>query len=198
MSLVIRRANLADAAQVASIYRPIVESTAISFEVDPPTADEMRGRIEATLPKYPWLVCAHDAVVAGYAYAGQHRVRAAYLWSVDVSVYIAEAYRRRGAGRALYASLLEMLRAQGFYNAYAGITLPNEGSVRLHESVGFRPLGTYRRVGFKMGRWHDVGWWDLRLQAGDGPPVPPVPAADLPEAEVVVPALARGTDLLVG
>lgn len=154
-----------DAEALAAIYSPFVGQTAISFETIPPGRDEMRRRVAETAAIYPWLVCELDGDVVGYAYATQHRVRAAYRWSVDTSAYIGAAHQRRGIGRALYASLFEILRAQGFFNAYAGITLPNVPSVGLHEAVGFKNVGTYERVGYKLGTWHDVGWWQLRLQA---------------------------------
>ena len=166
----IRLAVAEDADQIARIYGPIVSDTAISFEVEPPTAGEMARRIEETTARLPWLVLENDGKVSGYAYAAAHRPRAAYVWSVDVSAYVGEPSRGTGVGGALYKALLKVLKAQGFYNAYAGITLPNPASIRLHESVGFRPVGTYREVGYKLGAWHDVGWWQLSLQEKSGSP----------------------------
>jgi phosphinothricin acetyltransferase len=174
MSVEIRLARDADAEAIAAIYRPIVETTAISFETDAPDAAEICQRVADTLPVYPWLVCDIDGEVAGYAYATKHRVRAAYRWSVDTSVYIDEARRRLGVGRGLYQSLFAILAAQGFVNAFAGIALPNAGSVGLHEAVGFAPLGVYRRVGFKFGEWRDVGWWQLALKAHEASPGVPI------------------------
>lgn len=171
---VIRLAAEADAPALADIYGPIVASTAISFEIDPPDATEMRRRLADMLPALPWLVCELEGDAAGYAYASRHRVRAAYSWSVDVSVYVAPAYHRRGVGRGLYTSLFAILMAQGFFNAYAGVTLPNAASVGLHESLGFTPVGVYRHVGFKLGAWHDVGWWQLPLQALRHPAAAPL------------------------
>lgn len=159
----IRPAAIADAAGVHAIYAPVVEHTAISFEAVPPSIDEMAARIEATSKAYPYRVAERDGVVVGYAYAGQHRTRAAYRWSVDVTVYIAEEARRSGVGSALYAQLLAELGERGFHAAFAGIALPNPGSVKLHERMGFEPLGVYREVGSKFGRWHDVGWWQRLL-----------------------------------
>ena len=166
-------ATTKDADQIARIYTPIVRHTAISFEVDPPTTGEMEQRIEETTARLPWLVVERDGRILGYAYASTHRSRAAYAWSVDVSAYVEESYRGTGVGRSLYTALLEILTSQGFYNTYAGITLPNTASIRLHESVGFRPVGTYREVGYKLGAWHDVGWWQLSLQEKSGCPQPP-------------------------
>ena len=137
----LRLVNEDDAAAIAEIYRPIVESTPISFEIEPPDEHEIQRRILETRRKYPWLVCDNRGRVVGYAYATQHRLRVAYQWSVDTSVYVHPDFRRCGIGRALYTSLLQILAAQGYFNAYAGITLPNPGSVGLHESLGFQPVG---------------------------------------------------------
>jgi phosphinothricin acetyltransferase len=162
--ITIRFATPENDRQILDIYSPIVLDTPISFEYEVPSVQEMRGRIEKTLVHFPWLVCDFDGVAAGYAYAGQHRVRAAYQWSADVSVYVHSDYRRHGIGRALYTALFELLVLQGYYNTYAGITLPNPASVGLHESVGFKPLGVYHAVGYKHGQWYDVGWWERPLQ----------------------------------
>lgn len=171
----LRLATIDDAPAIAEIYAPIVRDTIISFEVEPPTADEMRGRIEDTLEFFPWLACERDGRIAGYAYASKHRDRLAYQWSVDVSCYVHPDTRRLGVGRALYLALLRIVREQGFHGAFAGIALPNAASVRLHESVGFVCVGTYREVGYKLGAWHDVGWWQCRL--GETAPSPPAPRA---------------------
>ena len=175
----IRLAGERDAAAIAAIYGPYVASTVISFEIQPPAEDEMRRRIAQTLPSHPWLVYEQGGDVAGYAYASPHRARAAYGWSVDTAVYVAERYHRCGIGRGLYLSLFAILAAQGYVNAYAGITLPNPGSVGLHEHVGFRPIGVYRHVGFKLGTWHDVGWWRLALAPHPADPLPPRPLASV-------------------
>ena len=140
---------------------------------------------------YPWLVCEIDGDVAGYAYATTHRVRAAYRWSVDTSVYVDAAPAAAGVGRGLYRSLFAILAAQGFVNAFAGIALPNPGSVALHEAVGFEPLGVYRRVGFKFGDWHDVGWWQLALTAHEASPDAPLRSAACAGARLGRPARAR-------
>ena len=170
----IRLATLEDAAAVAEIYRPYVESTVITFEVVPPTNDEMRSRMAGVLARLPWLVAEDAGRIVGYAYASPHRERAAYQWSVDTAVYLHRDAHRKGIGRSLYSALFPMLVRQGFVNAYAGITLPNEKSVGLHEAMGFLPVGIYRNVGFKAGQWLDVGWWHLPLRPLPATPQPPV------------------------
>ena len=176
-STTVRPAEPADAVAVNAIYSPIVRDTAISFEVDAPSKQVMAGRIESTLVRYPWLVAERQGDLIGYAYAGEHRQRAAYRWSVDVTAYVAETARGSGVGRGLYTLLVEILRAQGFRAAFAGITLPNAASVALHESVGFEPFAVYREVGFKLGIWRDVGWWRLGLSKTPGSPAEPAPFA---------------------
>ena len=178
MTWQIRLATPRDGTAVAEIYGPIVQSTPISFELEPPDPPECERRITKILTNHPWLVC-EEGRVAGYAYASKHRERAAYQWSVDTSVYVHSDFRRRGVGQALYTSLFRILAAQGYYNAYAGITLPNPGSVGLHESVGFKPLCVYRNVGYKMGSWYDVGWWELALQPVTAIPPVPLKLADI-------------------
>ncbi len=171
---VIRVAVPSDAEPIAAIYAPIVRDTAISFETEPPTPEVMAARIAKTLPTHPWLVAEQAGRVVGYAYSGQHRERAAYRWSVDVSAYVAPEMRRAGIGRALYGRLFEILRTQNFRSAFAGITLPNDASVGLHESLGFKPIGLYREVGFKFGQWWDVGWWGLGLSDAPREPAEPI------------------------
>lgn len=165
-----------DAAACVAIYAPYVEAGATSFEEEPPSPAEFAERIAATQTTYPWLVAEREGEVAGYAYACPHRSRPAYRWAVETSVYVAEEKRRSGCGRALYGELAERLRRLGFHVACAGITLPNEASIALHESIGFVPVGVYRRIGWKDGTWRDVGWWQLELtQPGEGPPAEPRP-----------------------
>ena len=169
------RTTTEDAAAIQAIYAPIVRHTIISFEIEVPTVEAMRDRIVSTGDRWPWLVYDRDGVIEGYAYASEHRTRPAYRWSVDVSAYVDERYRRRGVARALYAALLDRLRAQGFCNAFAGIALPNEPSVAFHEAMGFEPVGVYKNVGYKLGAWHDVGWWGLALKSHPRTPEPPQP-----------------------
>jgi phosphinothricin acetyltransferase len=157
-----RPATSADAAPCAAIYAPFVTDSWISFELEPPTADEMAARIADYGASHGWLVAEHDGRVTGYAYGSPHRSRAAYASSCDVAVYVDPAFARRGIGRALYGALLPRL-AERFHAAFAGIALPNDASVGLHEATGFTPVGVYREVGWKMDGWRDVGWWQRLL-----------------------------------
>ncbi|GAA1841817.1 GNAT family N-acetyltransferase [Pseudonocardia ailaonensis] len=179
----IRLATPDDAAAVAAVYAPYVRDTAISFESEPPPEAEMRERIAGTLPAHPWLVADLDGV-RGYAYAGPHRSRAAYRWSVDVSVYTGPDVHRCGVGRALYTALLALLTEQGYAHAFAGVTLPNPPSVGFHEALGFEAVGVFRAVGYKFDRWRDVGWWQRPLVGPQASPAEPVPLARLDPAVV--------------
>lgn len=164
-----------DAERIAEIYRPYVIDTLVSFEEVAPDAAEMASRVRATLGWTPWLVAEDESgLITGYAYASRHRDRPGYRWSVDISVYVDGASQRRGVGRALYAELLDILRRQRFINVYAGIALPNPGSVALHESLGMNLIGVYEKVGFKFGEWPDVAWYGLRLAEPVANPSEPI------------------------
>jgi L-amino acid N-acyltransferase YncA len=169
VALLVRDATTDDAARCAAIYAPYVEETAVSFEVTPPDSDEMARRIAAAVDRYAWLALEDGGEVVGYAYGGPHAPRAAYRWSCDVSVYLELGRRRTGGGRALYEALLSRLADRGYRTACAGMTLPNEASAGLHRAMGFEPIGTYRRIGFKDGTWHDVAWMQRPLGDPDRP-----------------------------
>jgi L-amino acid N-acyltransferase YncA len=169
----VRDATVADAAACAAIYAPYVTDTAITFETEVPSAEAMADRIAAATSTYAWLVADHEGRVIGYAYGGPYKERPAYRWSCEVSVYVDRAHHRAGAGRALYEALFERLAARGYLMAVAGMTLPNEASVGLHRAVGFEPVGTYRRIGYKHGTWHDVAWTQRALATGGDPPAEP-------------------------
>jgi L-amino acid N-acyltransferase YncA len=171
--IILRVAELSDAEAIAAIYAPIVRETAISFETEPPSVDVLAARIQATLPSHPWLVAVRAGEVVGYAYASQHAQRGAYRWSVNVTAYLAETARGQGVGRRLYDALIPILKAQGFRSAFAGIALPNDASIGLHEAVGFERLGVYKDVGFKLGQWRDVGYWRLSLTEAESAPAEP-------------------------
>ena len=177
-----RIATIDDAAAIADVYAPYVRDTAISFETEAPDAAELARRIERIGSQYPWLAASSDGRVIGYAYACENRSRAAYRWSVDTAAYLDVSAQRRGVGRELYRRLFALLGAQGYVNAFAGITLPNAASVGLHKSMGFALIGVYRRVGYKLGAWHDVGWWQLVIADGAENPREPVRFGDLDRA----------------
>ena len=168
-----RPATAADAEACAAVYAPYVTETAVSFETDPPTAGEMARRITAASEHHAWLVLEDEGRVVGYAYGGPHQTRAAYRWCCEVSVYLELGRRRTGGGRALYAALLVRLAERGFRMAVAGMTLPNDASVGLHRAMGFEPVGTYRRIGYKDGAWHDVAWVQRPLSREPDPPAEP-------------------------
>jgi len=178
----LRFATLDDAAAMAAIYAPVVEQTAISFEAVPPDAAAMRDRLAEHPANMPWIVAELDGSVAGYAYAGVFRARAAYRFSTEVTVYVAAGARRSGVGRRLYRALLALLAGQGYRTVYAGITLPNAASIALHAALGFTPVGVFRAAGFKFERWHDVGFYERILGRLDVPDRDPLDLAELAPA----------------
>jgi L-amino acid N-acyltransferase YncA len=192
MSARIRVATPDDAPSILDIYAPYCESTLVSFEIAAPTESQMGERISNVTARYPWLVAEIDGRVAGYVYASQHRERAGYRWAVDAAVYIGEEHRRRNVGRVLYKTLFSLLREQGIYQAYAGITLPNPASVGLHEAVGFETIAVFRNVGYKLGRWLDVGWWRLQLMPPEENPAEPRLIHEIRGTPAFTAALAAG------
>ena len=171
MTRLVRDATAGDAEACRAIYAPYVRDTVISFESEPPTEAEMAARIAAANATHAWLVLEEDGDIVGYAYGGSFASRAAYRWSCEVSVYVDMGRHRTGAGRALYQALLPRLAEPGFHMAVAGMSLPNDASVALHRAMAFEPVGTWRRIGFKHGAWHDVAW--TQRQLADGPPAGP-------------------------
>lgn len=193
----IRLASQDDAQSILDIYAPIVQDTVISFEYEPPTREDMQGRIRAVLEKLPWLVCTSaDGDVMGYVYSSLYRARTAYQWSVEVTAYVHESYRMRGVAKGLYTTLFELLKAQGYYNAYAGITLPNIGSEALHGSIGFKLLGVYHSVGYKFGEWHDVAWFEMPLKLHQADPIPPLSIHKLTNTPVWDAAIQAGEAII--
>jgi phosphinothricin acetyltransferase len=175
MPTLLRLAEPDDGPALAEIYRPAVTDSATSFELDPPDGAEMAERAARILERTPWLVYDRDGVVLGYAYAGPHRPRPAYQWSVEVSAYVHPNARRLGVARALYTALFAALVVQGFRNAYAGVALPNEASLKLHTAMGFTSVGVFRGIGYKQRKWHDVAWFERTLAPRD--PTPELPRA---------------------
>jgi len=159
----IRLATKEDAASMLNIYAPFILNSGITQEIEIPSLENFTQRIISTLSERPWLVYIINGELAGYAYAGKHRERKGYQWCIEPSVYIESKYYNRGVADALYTALFSILKLQGYVNAYAVITLPNDKSVRFHEKFGFSYLTTYKKIGFKLGQWHDVGWWEMQI-----------------------------------
>lgn len=178
MSL-IRLATPDDAAAILAIYAPYISNTSYTFETEVPSTEAFAARIAAYLQHWPWLVCEIDGRVAGYAYGARYRERSGYQWCVESSVYIHDDVQRKGVGDALYTALLAILELQGYRNVYAVINLPNEKSVAFHEKMGFTWFATYEKVGYKLGRWKNVGWWQCILNVYTDEPAAPVPFAAL-------------------
>ncbi|GHE62922.1 GNAT family N-acetyltransferase [Roseivirga thermotolerans] len=168
----IRIVKLSDAAPMLSIYSPIVQETATSFELTPPPLEEFEQRILTYGTKAPWLVAEENGVVTGYAYATDHRSRKAYQWNQEVTVYVHPNHRNKGIARKLYLQLLHMLQAMNYCKAIAVITVPNQASIGFHQALGFRHIGEMKNVGYKLGRWHTTSWWDLDLHQSDASPQP--------------------------
>ena len=194
--LQIRLVQPGDAEQIMEIYRPSVEKTAVSFEIETPSVGEMERRIRETVEIFPWLVCYQGDVIAGYAYASSHRQRFSYQWTVETSVYIHPDFSRRGIASALYASLLSMLKAQGFCTALAGMALPHPASAALHQFLGFEAFALYKNVGFKFEKWHDVQWWRLSLQEDSYCPQLPIPLREFFGSEAWKLAIQQGLEQL--
>jgi len=193
----IRLATPEDAAAIAAIYAHYCETTVISFEEHAPTVEDMARRISTIAATRPWIVLEDNGRVIGYAYASAHNERAAYRWSVSTAVYIDRNYHRRGVGRALYTTLFALLRALGYRQATAGVSLPNPASVGLHTAFGFAPVGVYRHIGYKMGGWHDVGWYQAEIQPSSDHPAEPRSIHEIVETPEWHDAVARGLDQYV-
>ena len=159
----IRVATRNDAAGMLEIYAPFILNSGITQETDVPSVGDFQERILSTLEERPWLVCEINGQVAGYAYAGKHRDRKGYQWCTEPSVYISEKYFGVGMAESLYTALFEILKLQGYVNAYAVITLPNDRSIAFHKKFGFEYLTTYKKIGYKLGQWHDVGWMQYEV-----------------------------------
>jgi L-amino acid N-acyltransferase YncA len=180
MTACIRMATDSDAAAIADIYGPICIETPISFEEAAPTAIEMAQRVRSVTQTLPWLVL-EDRDIVGYVYARPFRERAAYRWSVEVTVYVHTGHRRKGVAGALYAALFRILTLLGYFKCYAGVTVPNPASECLHEAVGFTPVGVYHGVGYKFGAWHDVSFYEMALRPEEPLPQEPRPVSAVME-----------------
>jgi len=176
----------ADTSSILDIYAPYIENTSYTFETEVPTIDSFKERINSYLQNWPWLVCEINGLIAGYAYAGRHRERIAYQWSIESSVYVHDDYQRAGVGKALYTALIQILKLQGYRNLYAVINLPNDKSVAFHEKLGFEYFATYKNVGYKLGKWKNVGWWSLQLNEYSQEPLPPTKFSEMNKNKIEV------------
>ena len=168
-----------DAASILEIYTPYILNTAVTFETEIPSADSFEERIKHYTEKWPWIVYEENGALAGYAYATKHRERLAYQWCVESSVYVGDKFQRKGIASKLYNALFEVLRLQGFINIYAGITLPNDKSIAFHEQFGFTNFVYYKNVGYKLGEWRTVGWWQKQINTYEKQPSTPLNFADM-------------------
>lgn len=175
----IRLASINDGLAIMKIYEPYITATSFTFEIDVPSIDEFKKRIDAYLYYWPWLVCEVDGQLAGYAYGAKYRERLGYQWCTESSVYIDDKFQRAGVAGALYSALFNILKNQGYVNVYAVINLPNDKSVAFHEKCGFTWFATFDRVGYKSGRWKDVGWWKLQINDYVNEPRPPIKFSEL-------------------
>jgi len=176
----LREAQLSDVPQIREIYSPFVLHHHISFEEEVPSLEEMEKRWSNITSFFPYFVCVDTSKdttsnIAGYCYATKFKERKGYRWAAEVTIYIRDGYHRKGIGRALLLCLCESLKSQGCYTAHANISLPNEGSVALHESCGFKKVGECANLGYKAGAWRVVGWWQLSIAAPIDNPQDPVP-----------------------
>lgn len=181
---------------IYQIYKPFISDTIISFETTVPPINDFNQRINNTLVFLPWIVCILKDKVVGYTNASKYRKRKAYQWSVEVSVYIALEYRRRNIATALYTSLFSILELQNFKNLLAGISLPNNASILFHESMGFKKIAEYDKIGYKFGKWHSVGWWQKSFDKMINPPHYPIPLENIAETTKLKIALSKGESVL--
>ncbi|MBQ8798325.1 MAG: N-acetyltransferase [Lachnospiraceae bacterium] len=159
----IRFATVKDAAAILEIYGEYIRNTAVTFEIEVPTLSAFEERMERIMSQFPWLVCEIDGEIAGYAYASKHGERAAYRWSADLSVYIHEKFHRNHIASELYDEVIALLRKLGYYTVYAGVSTPNPKSEAFHGAYGFQCLGEFKNVGYKLGEWHGVAWYELPI-----------------------------------
>jgi len=173
-----------DAAGMLEIYAPFILNSGVTQETEVPTVEDFQKRIISNLAERPWLVCEVNNEMAGYAYAGRHRDRKGYQWCTEPSVYISEKYWGLGVANVLYGALFDILKSQGYVNAYAVITLPNERSIAFHKKFGFEYLTTYQKIGYKLGQWHDVGWMQYEINPHKKDPGDPVRFADMDKSVI--------------
>ncbi len=180
----IRLAERKDVAGIIDIYKPYILETAVTFDEEVPSEEEMWARVQAIQKEHPYLVCIIDGQVAGYAYYSAYRSRASYRWAKEISVYIHPRFRKNKVGSALYSALFEIARAQGIFTLLAIITIPNEASIGFHEKLGFVKCAEFKNIGFKLGEWRTVGWWQCNLFDDQKKPGEIVPLTEIMNTQV--------------
>lgn len=191
----LRIATRDDAAAMLEIYAPFILNSGITQETDVPSIEDFQKRILLNFEERPWLVCEIDNQVAGYAYAGKHRDRKGYQWCTEPSVYVHEKFFGFGVANALYTALFDILKLQGYVNAYAVITLPNDRSISFHKKFGFDYLTTYPKIGYKLGQWHDVGWMQYEINPHKDETADPIKFSAI-DSSVIKAILKRSSELL--
>lgn len=179
----IRFAEESDAKALLAIYNQYID-TAVTFEYDLPSEKEFQDRIREVLKGYHYLVCEEDGKILGYAYGHRHKERAAYQWNAELSIYLDENITSRGIGRKLYTALIKLLELQGVKTVYGVVTVPNAKSEGLHESMGFKRLGTYHNTGYKCNGWQDVAWFERAIGSYDGKPEPIIKVNEISEDRI--------------
>jgi L-amino acid N-acyltransferase YncA len=187
----LRVATPADAKGMLDIYGPFITETSFTFETELPSREAFAERIRSYCRHWPWLVCEKEGVVAGFAYGARYRERKGYQWCVESSVYIHPDHHRSGFASMLYSALFELMKVQGYRNVYAVINLPNDISVAFHEKMGFKHFATYPKVGYKLGKWKDVGWWQLTINGHTQDPSAPLEFEYLDHSDVVEPIIRK-------
>jgi L-amino acid N-acyltransferase YncA len=187
-----------DAEATLAIYRPYVENTIISFEYEAPSLQEWETRVHANTADYPWLVCEYKGHIIGYAYGSRHRYRTAYTWSPESTVYMTPEFQGRGIARLLYETLFAIMKEQGYVNVYAGVGLPNVKSEKFHEALGFYEVGIFKKIGFKLGAWHDTRWFQLHLTEHPKAPLAPKKLREIEQTQAFRDILAQANNRLKG
>jgi len=196
-SFKIRLAEDKDHAGMLAVYKPSVINTAITFEYDVPPLNEYAERIAKIASHYPCLVCeTKDGEIAGYAYGSVHRLKTAYQWSAESTIYVADKFHGKGVARVLYHALLSVLELQGFVNVYAAVTAPNAKSERFHLAMGFAEIGVFEKIGFKLGKWHDLKFFEMYLTEHPANPAPPVSIGTIKHTKTFQEIISRANEAL--
>ena len=194
--LKIRLVEEQDFGGMLAVYAPNVINTAITFEYEVPSLEEYTERVKKIAAHYPCLVCVQNNQVAGFAYGSVHRVKTAYQWSTESTIYVDPKFHGKGVARILYHALLSVLELQGFINVYAGVTTPNPQSEQFHLAMGFAEIAVFERIGFKLGKWHDLKFFEMYLAEHTANPVAPVSIDKVKDTKAFQDVLGKANDLL--